>query len=218
MPPPVTDPRGLAVFPEALIGFHGKIPARGDFVQSGLPRRFVEPWDTWMQRGLTASRADLGEDWLPAWLEAPVWRFALVPGLCGPHAVLGLWLPSVDRVGRYFPLTLAALVPDADPATLIEAGGGFLAAAEEAGRAALADDLAPEVLALRLAAAVGAACEDAGVTPARCPPVGGLWWSEGGPRVPAGAFAAEALPEAARFTAMLDAGAAAARRLVPSPR
>jgi type VI secretion system protein ImpM len=211
VPQPVADPRGLAAFPEVLVGFHGKIPARGDFVQSGLPRRFVEPWDAWMQRGLTASRAELGAAWLPAWLEAPVWRFALPAGPCGPHAALGLWLPSVDRVGRYFPLTLAALVPDADPAALIAAGGGFLAAAEEAGRAALADDLAPEALALRLAAAREAARAEAGIAMSRCPLAGALWWTEGGPRVPAGAFATAALPEAAAFAAMIDAGTAAAR-------
>ena len=29
--------------------------------------------------------------------------------MCGAQAVLGLMLPSVDRAGRYFPLTFAAL-------------------------------------------------------------------------------------------------------------
>ena len=48
---------------------------------------------------------------MPAYLEAPVWRFALPPGMCGERAVLGLMLPSVDKAGRYFPLTFAALHP-----------------------------------------------------------------------------------------------------------
>lgn len=209
MPQPVVGASCPAALRDAVIGFYGKIPARGDFVQSGLPRRFVEPWDAWVQRGLTASRAELGERWLPAWLEAPVWRFALAPGLCGPQAALGLWLPSVDRAGRYFPLTLAALVSEAEPAALIAAGGGFLAAAEEAGRAALAEDLAPEALTKRLAAAVGATDREPGTAPARCPPQGAIWWTEGGPRVPACAFIGAALPEAARFAAMLDADTAA---------
>ncbi len=189
-------------------GFCGKIPARGDFVRAGLPRSFTDPWDDWMQRALAASREQLGEAWSPAWLEAPVWRFALMPGLCGPAAVIGLWLPSVDRAGRYFPLTLTAVAAAVDLPELIEQAGGFLAAAEAAGRDALADDLAPETLATRLAAA--AAVPDA--APGTEPPEGpasGWWWTAGAPRVRAAAFACDALPDAARFAAMLDDGAAA---------
>ncbi|HZU90298.1 MAG TPA: type VI secretion system-associated protein TagF, partial [Stellaceae bacterium] len=148
---------GLA---EAAIGFHGKIPARGDFVQTGLPRSFIAPWDAWMQRMLTASRAALGEGWAAAWREAAVWRFVLSPGICGPKPVLGLFLPSVDRVGRYYPLTLAAVKAGGSAATLMEAGGGFLDAAECAGRDALAQDLPPQALAARLAAAADAPSAD----------------------------------------------------------
>ena len=60
---------------------------------------------------MAGSRRQMGEDWLPAFLEAPVWRFVLPSGLCGERAALGLMLPSVDRAGRYFPLTFAALFP-----------------------------------------------------------------------------------------------------------
>ena len=91
---------------ERRCGFFGKLPARGDFVRAGLPRSFIDPWDAWLQQVLPASRRILGEAWEPAWLEAPVWRFALPPNLCGPEPVVGLWLPSVDRAGRYFPLML----------------------------------------------------------------------------------------------------------------
>src|SRR5690242_3290244 len=101
----------------AAIGFYGKIPARGDFVHAGLPRTFTDTWDRWMQRMLPASRSALRDAWLPAWREAPVWRFALTPGTCGRNSVIGLWMPSVDRVGRHYPLTLAAVAPDADVPT-----------------------------------------------------------------------------------------------------
>jgi type VI secretion system protein ImpM len=204
MPEPVTAPRPISMLGEAAIGFCGKLPARGDFVASGLPRRFVEAWHDWMQHVLPASRDALGEDWVAAWLEAAVWRFALAPDICGPDAVLGLWMPSVDRIGRYFPLTLAAAIPGADPAILIRDGGGFLAVAECAGRDALAHDLAPDAVAARLAPA--AAWSDAGADPALCPPAGALWWSLGSPRVPPTAFATSSLPDAAMFAAMLDAG------------
>jgi type VI secretion system protein ImpM len=200
----VTDTDTGAILRRAAIGFHGKIPARGDFVGAGLPRSFVEPWDNWMQQALAASRALLGEDWTKAWLEAPVWRFALTPGICGPDPVLGLWLPSIDRVGRHYPLTLAAVAPDAKLQCLIAEGGGFLGAAEPAGREALADDLPPETLAVRIAAAADTAPADPGTDARRRAPVGALWWTEGGPFVAACDFTTDRLPDEARFVAMLD--------------
>jgi type VI secretion system protein ImpM len=185
-------------------GFCGKIPARGDFVRAGMPRSFTDPWDDWIQRVLAASRATLGKAWLPAWLEAPIWRFALRSGVCGPDAMLGLWLPSVDRIGRHYPLTFAIAAADADPARLIAEGGGFLAAAERAGCDALANDLPPEALAERIAAAVLTEPDDPRIDPWRQPPAPGIWWTDGGPRVPPKAFATAELPDAATFAAMLD--------------
>jgi type VI secretion system protein ImpM len=205
MPDPVTTAPPVSSLAQAAIGFCGKLPSRGDFVASALPRRFVEGWHDWMQRVLPASRRALGEDWVAAWLEAAVWRFALSPGICGPDAVLGLWMPSVDRIGRYFPLTFAAAMPGADTAVLIRHGGGFLAAAECAGRGALARDLSPDRVAARLATAASAAPSDPGTDPAMCPPAGSLWWSLGSPRVPPTAFATSSLPNEAMFAGMLDA-------------
>ncbi|HEY3912432.1 MAG TPA: type VI secretion system-associated protein TagF [Stellaceae bacterium] len=203
----LVGPGAAGVLRRAAIGFYGKIPARGDFVRAGLPRSFVEPWDEWLRGTLAQSRAELGSEWLSAWLEAPVWRFALMPGSCGPDPVLGLWMPSVDRAGRYFPLTLAAVMPEADPRRLIAEGGGFLAAAESAGRDALADDLHPEALAARLLAAASAPAADPGVDAQLDPPAGALWWTEGAPRVVGGSFLSFGLPDAAKFAAMLDARA-----------
>jgi len=135
---------------ECALGFYGKIPSRGDFVRSGLPHAFIDPWDCWLQQRIAASREELGEAWTAAWLEAPIWSFALPPGICGPDSVLGLWMPSVDRVGRHFPLTLAAIASDGDMRALVSGNGGFLYAAEQAGLAAVENDLTPEELAERL--------------------------------------------------------------------
>jgi type VI secretion system protein ImpM len=188
---------------DAAIGFHGKIPARGDFIQAGLPRAFTDPWDGWMQRMVGASRAVLGEAWLRAWLEAAVWRFALSSGICGPGAVIGLWMPSVDRVGRYFPLTLAAVAHDANAFELIIGAGGFLAAAESAGREALERDLPPEELAALLAAAATVPPVSAGIDRALFPADGALWWTEGAPLVSARVFATRGLPDENTFVGML---------------
>jgi type VI secretion system protein ImpM len=204
VPQTLTSAARTGVLRDAAIGFHGKIPARGDFVQAGLPREFTDPWDHWMQRMVAASRTVLGEAWLPAWLEAAVWRFVLSSGICGPGAVIGLWMPSVDRVGRYFPLTLAAVARDADTRGLLREAGGFLAAAESAGRDVLENDLPPEELAALLAVAASVPPGSAGIDAVVIPADGGLWWTEGAPLVSARAFANGGLPDENTFSAMLN--------------
>jgi len=63
------------------------------------------------QSCLAQSREMLGDAWLDTYLTSPVWRFALAPAVCGGAAVAGLVVPSVDRVGRYFPLTVVWPTP-----------------------------------------------------------------------------------------------------------
>ncbi len=90
------------------LGFFGKLPSHGDFLRRDLPLSFTVPWDQWLQAGIAASQDQLREqNWLDCYLTAPLWRFCLRPGLCGKSAWVGVLLPSVDRVGRYFPLTAA---------------------------------------------------------------------------------------------------------------
>ncbi len=190
---------------EPLRGFFGKLPSRGDFVGQGLPRAFLAPWEAWVAEAMTASRALLGEDWLAAWMEAPVWRFALPGGACGPDATLGLVLPSVDRVGRTFPLLVAALFPARAPAPQLASGMAFLDAAEAAARDAIANDLTPEELAGRLAAApLPVAGESAGPD--------ALWWTEGAPTVAAQRLAVAGLPAMPAYAALLAGGELAGSR------
>jgi type VI secretion system protein ImpM len=92
-------------------GWYGKIPCLGDFASRRLPSRFIVAWDDWLQRTLAGSRALLGEAWLDTYLTSPVWRFLLMPEVCGNTGWAGVLMPSVDRVGRYFPLTIAAELP-----------------------------------------------------------------------------------------------------------
>lgn len=91
-------------------GFYGKLPVLGDFVSRRLPADFIRVWDGWLQRSLAASREHLGETWLDIYLTSPIWRFILSPGTCGATGWMGVLMPSVDRVGRYFPLTLVTAI------------------------------------------------------------------------------------------------------------
>jgi type VI secretion system protein ImpM len=86
-------------------GLYGKLPAKRDFVAANTPRRFLETWEPWLQASVATSRQILAEAWRDAYLSAPIWRFWLGADFCG-EAVLGAFMPSIDGVGRYFPLTI----------------------------------------------------------------------------------------------------------------
>ena len=96
----------------AEVGFYGKLPSHGDFLRRRVSDGFVSAWDRWLQEGMAATRAALGDRWLEVYLTSPVWRFACEAGACGPRPVLGVMAPSVDRVGRYFPMTIVADRPE----------------------------------------------------------------------------------------------------------
>ncbi|MET1077906.1 MAG: type VI secretion system-associated protein TagF [Pseudomonas sp.] len=96
--------------PTYRFGFYGKIPVLGDFVTREVQRPLQVQLDTWLQSGLLALQGQRA-DWLEAYLVTPVWQFLLPPGICGEQACAGLLMPSVDRVGRYFPLLAWAELP-----------------------------------------------------------------------------------------------------------
>ena len=101
-----------ALIDVGMPGWFGKMPNVGDFVSRRLPDGFVRRWDAWLQAGLALARAESGEAWLDGYLVAPVRRFWIAPGLLGPPAWAGVLMPSVDRVGRHFPFTLATPLDD----------------------------------------------------------------------------------------------------------
>jgi type VI secretion system protein ImpM len=92
-------------------GVFGKMPALGDFFRFDIDTAFVIAWDAWLQTGLPRVRADLGARWTECYTTAPIWRFTLTAGLAGPQGAQGVVMPSIDRVGRQFPLTLAMALP-----------------------------------------------------------------------------------------------------------
>jgi type VI secretion system protein ImpM len=123
-------------------GFYGKLPSHGDFLQRGVNDDFVNYWDAWLQDGMARSRSELGEAWLDVFLTSPLWRFALASGVVGAPVWAGILLPSVDRVGRYFPLTIVAeLPPGVLPFELAVAGNGWFDWAETLARRTLEDEL-----------------------------------------------------------------------------
>jgi len=100
----------------------GKLAAKRDFIAVFAPRDFLDVWEPWMQASVSASRQTLGKDWQTAFLAAPIWRFWLGAEICGATA-LGVFMSSLDAMGRYYPLALFAYAdagsaiapPDIDP-------------------------------------------------------------------------------------------------------
>jgi type VI secretion system protein ImpM len=120
-------------------GLFGKLPAKRDFIGMNASRRFLEAWEPWLQAGVAMSKQMLGDAWIEAYNRAPIWRFWLGADFCG-EAMIGAFMPSVDGVGRSFPLAIFVGEGDASlgPPEL-EPNDSWFAAAE----AILLDALEP---------------------------------------------------------------------------
>ena len=125
--PPAPEPA-----PDPQPGFFGKLPARGDFVGRRLDQAFRTGFDEWLQKSITTSKRQLGAAWMPAYLNTPIWRFVLGPNLCGTVPSLGVMMPSVDKVGRYFPLVLGVQLPGClTPGTVFQTARAWFDGAEQ---------------------------------------------------------------------------------------
>lgn len=122
-------------------GYFGKMPARGDFLSHGLPPDFINSWDDWIQVALEESRNRLSDQWLDIYLTSPLWYFSIAPAICGGGSWAGVLMPSVDAVGRYFPLTIAAPVdPKLNMLTVFSSSHEWFGRVERLARSSLDDD------------------------------------------------------------------------------
>lgn len=215
----------------------GKLPAKRDFVSRRMPHAFLSVFEPWLHEALAVSREALGPRWSECYLSAPIWRFWFPPALCGAGA-MGALMPSVDGIGRYFPLMIASVAPPGEgyghPAYDQHAGwfdaveGILLGALDEGatlevlltwlGRLREPALGAPDQLmapADRLTA--GAAPLPAALGPGlhrlkRPPPFASrttAWWTTGGEHYPATALAWPGLPPNSFFATMLARNAGA---------
>lgn len=92
--------------PELATGIFGKLPAHGDFIHRNLSTKVINVWDGWLQTFVGSTQERLADAWLDVYLTSPIWRFCLAEGVVDEHAWAGILLPSVDRVGRYFPFSV----------------------------------------------------------------------------------------------------------------
>ncbi|MBK8456219.1 MAG: type VI secretion system-associated protein TagF [Phyllobacteriaceae bacterium] len=89
------------------VGLFGKYPAKRDFVTVNLPRGVLAPVENWLLAAVATSRDKLGGEWTDRFLVQPIWNFRIGRAIAGVDC-LGALAPSVDGVGRYFPLAIIA--------------------------------------------------------------------------------------------------------------
>lgn len=82
---------------------YGKHPAYGDFLAHGMEHDFLSHFDKWLEGILPHLKKGLGDAWEAAWASAPPLSFWIGPDVIGAP-LMGLFLPSQDKVGRRFPL------------------------------------------------------------------------------------------------------------------
>jgi type VI secretion system protein ImpM len=206
-----------------LAGCFGKVRCNGDFVTRHLPPEFVTRWDLMLQAGVLHGRAALGDDWVRVYLSAPLWYFVLGADVVGPTAWAGVLMPGVDRVGRHFPLTIAAPV---DACALSAWLGSAQAWFIRCGEVALATLDSGAGLA-QLEAGLGALVVGAGeggmpagspgnvllstVEDALCAGTAGsrgicVWWTDGGETLAPSMRGCAGLPDALQVAGLFDGG------------
>jgi len=110
------------------IGWFGKLPASGDFVFRRIPRSLLDKLDDWLSRGLAEMQKALPTEWRDTFAAAPAWYFAIPACVGGGTTLIGLIVPSHDRVGREFPLCAGiALPPEGAAGYLLADAHGWLA-------------------------------------------------------------------------------------------
>jgi type VI secretion system ImpM family protein len=213
------------------LGFFGKLSTRGDFVCRHLAPAFKSTLDKWLSTSIATSKRQMRDAWLPAYLKAPLWRSVLGPGIAGPHPAIGVMMPSVDRVGRYFPLVLAAELPECRaPVRLFRSAGAWFTAAEAVLLSSLEDDCDIDAFDNRALALAPPSYDHAGTQPGTglaCIALdeGGdladaytrfideltadsarfsMWWTLGSDDVKAALLVGRGLPAPTDFAALLD--------------
>ena len=204
----------------SAVGFIGKMPGHGDFVEGGGAFETRRALLDWARGGLAAGRQARGPNaFVDDFLVMPIWRFALAPGLLTRAAAVGAICPSVDAVGRAFPLIIVAQMAGVVPAQAFAAHAAWFDDAQALLLEALAPDMTAADLEARLPAinpvgpspqgavdAVAAApCEipvDAFARPVSAPDDAAAIWTTLG-RMDGAPYGFVGAPDAALFAALV---------------
>ena len=88
------------------IGYFGKLPGYGDFVQRNMSPDIIKFWDSWILQSIEVSRSQLQRVWQQRYFNSPIWRFVINKGVIRNNSLSGFMMPSVDKSGRCYPFTV----------------------------------------------------------------------------------------------------------------
>lgn len=109
----------------------GKLPARGDFIATGMDAALEARWLSWQREGFAAERKD-GPVSVADYLDGPAWAFAARPQAFGSGPLIGVTAPCRDGIGRSFAMSVFGLLEGGiDPLTLIGSNGRWFLDAYE---------------------------------------------------------------------------------------
>jgi type VI secretion system ImpM family protein len=94
------------------VGWYGKVPCMGDFLNKHVDVQFSQPWDHWLQTGITSLRTKFNGHADEVLLTFPIWRFFVRAGTFDHHHWAGVFAPSADRVNRIFPFTVVTRIEE----------------------------------------------------------------------------------------------------------
>lgn len=85
------------------VGFFGKLPAYGDFVQRNVSPGIIDYLDNWILQAMDSTKSVLAEQWRERFFNSPIWRFHFQSGIISEDTFSGIMMPSVDAAGRCYP-------------------------------------------------------------------------------------------------------------------
>ena len=173
----------------------------------------------------------IGDNWLDIYLTSPIWRFALSSGCIDHNAWAGILVPSVDSVGRYFPLTLLAPIDNNSNLFQFQQNSdAWYLSLQEIAMAALQNSLPADAVMQQLSqletptspaqskqplnngarVATGSSIDiNSSFAPllgdiyAQSCPSHSLWWCQGSQRMSPTSLISPALPEPSQYASML---------------
>lgn len=146
-----------------VYGFYGKLPAVGDFVQRNLATSTIAAVDAWLQQGMYLL-GQQGQTFQDSYMVSHVGFFVVPAPLWAAQPVAGFIMPSVDRVGRLFPLVFLQSI-EADQAADLGALSSELEHTSSIAITALQQRLVPDELYQRLLATAASPGTADAVTP-----------------------------------------------------
>jgi len=92
------------------VAVFGKTPRMGDFLRVGAGGPAGEALEQWVEQGLALAEAKRGNAWASIYSAGATYAFVFRPprGSSAREALVGVIKPSVDAVGRRFPLVVYA--------------------------------------------------------------------------------------------------------------